>query len=107
AKKSMDPASRTKVADFRCHDVKTADKYCAKNSDHAEARDIRKIIADTLAKGDQLGTLSADLQGEEPCTSRQAMIVLLQTMRRTLSPTRILETPLLRTKRRSKRTKDR
>ncbi|XP_041840379.1 uncharacterized protein LOC121639285 [Melanotaenia boesemani] len=48
AKQSSNPADRKKVAEYMCHDVRTADKYYARNPDVAEAAAIRGIFASSL-----------------------------------------------------------
>ncbi|XP_041834073.1 uncharacterized protein LOC121635080 [Melanotaenia boesemani] len=48
AKQSSNPADRKKVAEYMCHDVRTADKYYARNPDVTEAAAFRGIFASSL-----------------------------------------------------------
>lgn len=40
--------ARKKVSDFMCHDVRTADKFYARNPDLKVTREIRELIADSI-----------------------------------------------------------
>ncbi|XP_035478727.2 uncharacterized protein LOC118299259 [Scophthalmus maximus] len=51
AKKSQDPKSRKKVADFMCHDTRMADKFYVANPDHCEAEEVRALVSESLLVG--------------------------------------------------------
>ncbi|XP_041835362.1 uncharacterized protein LOC121636137 [Melanotaenia boesemani] len=50
AKQSSNPADRKKVAEYMCHDVRTADKFYARNPDVTEAAAIRGIFSSSLGE---------------------------------------------------------
>ncbi|XP_069580779.1 uncharacterized protein [Brachyistius frenatus] len=58
AKKTQTVEARKKISDFMCHDVRTADRFYTINPDHREARNIRKIILDSISQGEDSGDLS-------------------------------------------------
>ncbi|KAF0022199.1 hypothetical protein F2P81_025522 [Scophthalmus maximus] len=51
AKKSQDLKARKKVADFMCHDTKTADRFYVANPDHTEAEEVRALVSQSLQQG--------------------------------------------------------
>ncbi|KAF0047744.1 hypothetical protein F2P81_001377 [Scophthalmus maximus] len=51
AKKSQNPKDRRKVADFMCHDTRTADKFYVANPDHCEAEEVRALVSQSLHVG--------------------------------------------------------